>query len=300
MADADDRTFSQRYGYEPLPEPMRLEKLSDDLRREIWNIARQFLKAISVDQVEYEFSFSVRRLMEQVLGRVLKKPEDEIRTDYLAVCSLFKQIILAYNFNLVLDLIETVLNEGKETEISPYCILIAENIRDIFENHGAAYRLDVEEHSIQFFPRTSEEQGKATQRAIQTVREGGMKGAETHLREAAKAINKGDKKSLAQAVADSIHAVESVARLIDPNANRTLTPALRSLKEAGAIKHHKLMGAFSQLYDYTNDEQGIRHALLEKDSPDVELDEAVLMFGACAVFSAYLVNKCQKMNRSRE
>ena len=27
-------TFSQRYGYEPLPGPMQLEQLSDDLRRE--------------------------------------------------------------------------------------------------------------------------------------------------------------------------------------------------------------------------------------------------------------------------
>ena len=30
----DHLTFSQRYGYEPLPEPMRLEELSDDLRRQ--------------------------------------------------------------------------------------------------------------------------------------------------------------------------------------------------------------------------------------------------------------------------
>ena len=29
---ADDLTFSQRYGYEPLPKPMQLEELSDDLR----------------------------------------------------------------------------------------------------------------------------------------------------------------------------------------------------------------------------------------------------------------------------
>ena len=29
-------TFSQRYGYEALPEPMQLEKLSDTLRREVW------------------------------------------------------------------------------------------------------------------------------------------------------------------------------------------------------------------------------------------------------------------------
>lgn len=33
-------TFSERYGYEQLPEPMQLEQLSDELRREIWNAIR--------------------------------------------------------------------------------------------------------------------------------------------------------------------------------------------------------------------------------------------------------------------
>ena len=42
----DHRTFSQRYGYESLPEPMQLEELSDDLRREIWNATREVLLSI--------------------------------------------------------------------------------------------------------------------------------------------------------------------------------------------------------------------------------------------------------------
>ena len=41
---ADHRTFSQRYGYEPLPEPMRLEHISEDLRREIWNVTLHFFQ----------------------------------------------------------------------------------------------------------------------------------------------------------------------------------------------------------------------------------------------------------------
>ena len=32
---SDHLTFSQRHGYEPLPEPMKLEEISDDLRREM-------------------------------------------------------------------------------------------------------------------------------------------------------------------------------------------------------------------------------------------------------------------------
>ena len=292
MADADYRTFSQRHGYEPLPEPMQLEKLSDDLRRKVWDITRQLLKTL-IDDAGYHSSSGLKRFIEQVLGRVLKKPEDEIDTGYNSALNLLKQIILTYDFNVVLDLIETVVNEGKQNS---RCIMFANNIRDVFESQAAAYRLDTEEHPVQFFPRTSEEQGKATQQAIQTIRDGGMQGAETHLRNAARKISDGD---FAGSVADSIHAVESVARMIDPNANKNLGPALSSLANAGVIKHAALKNAFATLYGYTSDEQGVRHALLEKDSPDVDLDEAVFMFGACASFAAYLVNKYQKMNHDR-
>ena len=92
-------------------------------------------------------------------------------------------------------------------------------------------------------------------------------------------------------IVDSIHAVESVARIIDPKSSQILGPALTSLASAGVIKHPALKEAFSKLYGYTSDEQGIRHPLLDKDAPAVGLDEAMLMFGACASFAAYLVSK---------
>ena len=82
--------------------------------------------------------------------------------------------------------------------------------------------------------------------------------------------------------------------MVDPKAERTLAPALSSLERAGVIRHKALKQAFSKLYGYTNDAEGIRHSLLDKDSPDVDLDEAMFMFGACASFAAYLVNKHRK------
>ena len=46
------------------------------------------------------------------------------------------------------------------------------------------------------------------------------------------------------------------------------------------------------LYGYTSDEDGIRHALLGEQEK-VDIDDAVFMFGACASFTAYLVNKAR-------
>ena len=67
------------------------------------------------------------------------------------------------------------------------------------------------------------------------------------------------------------------------------------LEKAGVLNHRALQEAFSKLYGYTNDENGIRHALLDEGAADVDLDDAVFMFGACASFAAYLVNRHKQL-----
>ena len=111
-----------------------------------------------------------------------------------------------------------------------------------------------------------------------------MDASTAHLRDASGCISDGD---WAGAVRESIHAVESVARQLDPAASGTLGPALASLKKRGRL-HPALKKAFSELYGYTSDEQGIRHSRLDEAKSQVGQDEAVFMLGACASFASYL------------
>ncbi len=283
----DHLTFSQRYGYEPLPEPMRLEDLSGDLRREIWNAIRELLNedSHSLYSDSYYFGERTKKFIERVIGKFLRQSEDEISTDYSQTMFFFEDLVHKGEFNRVLDLVQIIVNERDETDI------LTERIKNSFEQY-AAYWLNTSHRPFQFYPRSSIEQGEATQNAIETIRESGMEGASTHLRQATGHINA---RRFADSVKESIHAVESVARRIDQKAHRTLDPALDSLKGAGILKHPALAEAFKKLYGYTSDEQGIRHALLDKETPDVGLDEALFMFGACASFAAYLVNKHRQM-----
>ena len=294
MTDQDrfrkNLTFSQRYGYEPLPGPMRLGELSPDLRRELWNIVRRLLKGISYPTSRERFfgDFNEGRI-ERVFGRFTSKPESAVDTSYQTVVNWFERIIMESEFNRVLDFIEITANELDDHKSS-----YPADINDLFISHQAAYWLDTSQHPCRFMPCANPEQGAATRAAIETLQEGGMDGATTHLRDAAGHINLGQ---YADSVKDSILAVESVAREIAPRARKTLGPALDSLEHAGLLKHPDLKAGFKKLYDYTSDEGGIRHALVFKDAPDVGQDEAVFMFGACASFSAYLVNKHQSMER---
>ena len=288
-------TFSQREGYESMPEPMRLEEISDDLRREIWNEVRRLLllmRAKNPSDMDYfgfdYFGEDATRVIECIIGKVQNETEDEIDTEFDVVLDIFKEIILYSSFNSVLDLVELIICEIPKLEIKQN--RFSPEIHHSFERHAAAYWLDTSSLPPRFFPRSTKMQGEATRSAIATIRNEGMKGAETHLRQAADHINA---RRFADSITNSIHAVESVARTIDPQA-RTLGSALDSLQKSGLLKHPALKEAFSKLYGYTSDEQGIRHALLDKGSPDVGLDEAMFMFGACASFAAYLVNKHRK------
>ena len=112
-------------------------------------------------------------------------------------------------------------------------------------------------------------------------------GSAAHLRKASECINEGD---WAGSVRESINAVESVARQLDPEAAQTLGPALKSIERRGAL-HPTLKKAFEKLYGYTNNEQGIRHAYLSQMDARVGQDEAVFMLGACASFASYLWRK---------
>ena len=275
--------FSQRYGYEPLPEPMRLEELSSDLRRETWNAVREVLveKRESAGEYYY-FKDPGKRFFERVLGRYTKQPVDAISTDYDQVLSNLKNSILSGQFNQVLDLIEIMVNDKDLTDA------FVLDMRNLFEQSGAAYGLDTSQRPYCFVPRGSKEQGEATQQAIETICENNFGGAAGHLRQATEHLNA---QQYADSIADSIHAVESVARMIDPEASETLGPALDSLEKGGLLKHAALKAAFKKLYGYTSDEQGIRHSLLDQDSAAVGLDEAMFMFGACASFAAYLAQK---------
>ena len=114
-----------------------------------------------------------------------------------------------------------------------------------------------------------------------------MGGSAAHLKKAAECINGQD---WAGSVRESIHAVESVARQLDPKASNELGPALKSLEKERNPPSGAQVG-IHKLYGYTSNEQGIRHALLDQDSANVGMDEAVFMLGACASFSSYLWRK---------
>ena len=79
-------------------------------------------------------------------------------------------------------------------------------------------------------------------------------------------------------------------RAIEPQ--KDFSKALAILERKVGI-HGALKNGFASIYGYTNDEDGIRHPLI--DDPQAKADEidALFMMGACAAFVSYLINKAR-------
>jgi hypothetical protein len=159
----------------------------------------------------------------------------------------------------------------------------ADMVNACLEQGHVAYR--VVDRTI--VPIGSEAEIEAIKRAFVDLAKTEFGGAREHLRKAGEELTAGH---YADSVRESIHAVESVARVLEPNAD--LSNALAELEKSASM-HPAMKKAFLALYGYTSDEQGIRHALLEAGAPAVDETDALFMIGACAAFVSYMINKAR-------
>jgi hypothetical protein len=279
MPDRRKITFAQAEGVEPLPKPLKLKEISQELRALLWGLI--------YDSMEEDCDRRTGHIVGAWYAIVRHKHVffdhkmlDDFSRNFDSNKNVVRSVIEHGDYVQVFDLLQYVLRHQSCPDG------LAEGISAVLEQARAAYRL-VDGDTI--VPAVTEEEADAVQRAFADLLAGELHGARSHLRKASDAINSGH---YADSVRESIHAVESVARSLDPKAGKTLEPALAAL-ESKSVLHPALKQGFSKIYGYTNDEQGIRHALIDDAAADVDIHDAVFMLGACASFITYLIGNAR-------
>ena len=127
---------------------------------------------------------------------------------------------------------------------------------------------------------------------IDTV-ENALKSPDTvaaHMREALELFGNRENPDYRNAISEAISAVEAMCRLITGNEKATLGKALKELEKRGVVDVHPTLNeAFRKIYGYTSDAHGIRHAMSDLTSVDIE--DAQFMIVACSTFVNYLKAK---------
>ena len=287
-------SFSQAQGYECVPSQLKLEELPKEARVRLWNLFHNSMRFTrfsvplirgSINRFEVDPKSPWRHILLDLHCNFFAhsiQNEASKRTihDDESVARVFQPIFLSHDFNKVFDLLTAIMrNEECPEEY-------IDSVSKIFRDTRLAYFV-LTNAPVTILPQATEQEGESIINAINDVDLLGMSGAKEHLRGAGESINR---REWAESIRQSISAVESVARQLDPNASKELRFALKTLRENHEL-HPALEQAFKNLYGYTSDEEGIRHALLEDSTANVGSEEAIFMLGACASFVTYLCSK---------
>ena len=117
----------------------------------------------------------------------------------------------------------------------------------------------------------------------------------THLQKALQFYSDRENPDYENSIKESISAVEAMCCIITgmTGASATLGAALKKLEKNGVIIHGALREAFSKMYGYTSDADGIRHGGIDfKNAPS---EDAKYMLISCSTFVNYLIEKYSKI-----
>lgn len=106
-----------------------------------------------------------------------------------------------------------------------------------------------------------------------------------HLDAALRFMSDRDAPNFRNSIKESISAVESCCSLLAGTTKADLNGALQVLEKRTKL-HPALKRAFSALYGYTSDADGVRHALLEEST--LSFDDAKFMLVSCSAFINYV------------
>ena len=269
-------TFEQAEGAAPLPSQLARDELSPTLRARLFDVVYRPIK-----HAESTTSYAVVEPWATILYDKHVRYDGRLPSHFINdVRELIQELTRTFSKDHigVLGLLQWFLRHPRTPKA------LAQQVEVILVEERSAYRLLDGDTLV---PLGTEAEGETLSRALSDLKGKGFEGARAHLKDAATALGSG---KFADSVRDSIHAVESVARVLAPSAK--LSEALSELETRAGI-HKAMKAGFNSLYGFTSDEKGIRHPLLNEGDAKVDEADALFMLGACAAFVSYLLSKAR-------
>ena len=273
-------SFSDRNNSKPKKE-IQINSVDTDLSISIWNT---FYATYSYNRsTDRDIGFFLPDLYKKIWADFLKVTVDGFSYDK----DVFFSELKSHYFNSdwewwkIYDFLEFVIendkNSSRNKEFQNSC-------NSILERECSGYRFI----NDLIAPITSTEELEEIKNAIQYS----SNEVKIHIQQALISLSNRDSPDYRNSIKESISAVEAQCRLIADDNTATLTKALDKIERGKQIKIHRhLKEAFQKIYSWTNDDEGIRHAL--KDEPTIDKEDAQFMLIACSAFINYL--KIKKM-----
>ena len=279
--------FSERYGFKPIKEMIQIDSIDEPLRNGLWSL----LKVHSWDWVQSSSGIihgyhlndygnqEIASLCQSLWFNYFKKPLDQLSNDWTKVLAYLRQYFFDCKWYEVYDFIEFVANNYERYDFKGQFIPACNHL---LQKEMSAYRFVdglitriTEEHEI-----------AEIEQAIQASRGPVSK----HLRRSLELLSDRNAPDYRNSIKEAISAVESLVAIALKAEKGTLGQLIKKLEDEIGL-HPALRTAFSNLYGYTSDEDGIRHALIETDK--VDFNDAKFMLVVCSAFINFVEGKLQ-------
>jgi AbiJ N-terminal domain 4 len=282
--------FSQRIGKTQLIKEIQLESIDDDLKNGLWNIYHLFiLEIIEKKDTNMRQKNPVNSFSYSLWHDYFKRPIDTMPEHFFQVCNIIRHYFFSCEWHQLYDLIEFTIDLScKKFRLVIDKTELFEGFNSVLEREFAGYRF-IEGH---LSPITNSTEIEEIQQSLsETDSFTLLKGCNTHLKSALSKLSDRTNPDYRNSIKESISAVESIAKVLSQNQKDSLAGAIDKIK--GKLKiHAALERGFKQIYGYTSDTDGIRHALTEEANCDFE--DAKFMIVSCSAFINYLIAKAHK------
>lgn len=269
--------FSERLGFKKPKMELQIDEVDDALKAGLWDALHvHFFSYIWQGKVtynDYGYTSSFRSLSNRLWHSYFRKPIDSLPSDPKQALAEIRTHFLNSDFPETYDFLEFFASEDNE-EFVGFC-------NHILEREKSAFRF-VGQHLTQIANKTEIVEVEAAQDQNKS------KSVSSHINAAVSLYSNRENPDYRNSIKESISAVEAAAKKLAGPDTKTLGEALKVLGTNGTL-HKALASGYSSLYGWTNDSEGIRHALM--DEATITEADARYMLVSCSAFSNYLLSK---------
>lgn len=274
--------FSERNQLAPT-KPIQVDDVDAPLFNRIWNIFYNREYATSSSFLSFRSQPGKTEQVLDALGYGYTYPDNYF--DRNKNIEKLKNRLIDSDWYVIYDFVEIYVSlfPAKSERQS-----IEKELNVVFMEEKAGYRI-VDGIIV---PITNKHELGALKKAMNTKYES----VNQHITKAVSLYSKRKNPDYENSIKESISAVEAMCCIITglTGAQATLGNAIKKLKDNGVHIHGAMESAFSALYGYTSDENGIRHGGIDfKNAP---AEDAKYMLISCSAFVNYLIEKWSKVN----
>ena len=266
MSTRNHKTFSVRHGYQQL-KSIQYESMDADLHICLWNVLHDCFP-------DSKNSMYLHPIFRNIWEDFLKKPHDEYN-NYKLIGSIdpIKKIFLSSEWHKVFDLIEFLIPLlDSPTEFIERC-------NQTLEQENSAYKI-VGGRVLEI---TAEQEIESIESATATPYEG----VNGHIKNALSLFSRRENPDYRNSIKESISAVESITREIAGKGS--FSAGVDKLEECGIKLHRAHQNALKNLYGFTSDADGIRHASKNSEPLDINRNTARFMLITCSAFVNHII-----------